>query len=94
MRTTSRILCSIVFAAAGLTVQLAHAQDGGKMDTIIEQRFNAANTTHDGHLTKEQAQKGMPRVYKNWDKIDTANAGFVTLQQIKDSMKEAQGSKK
>lgn len=94
MRITSRIICSIVFTAASLTVQLAHAQESSKMDTIIEQRFKAANTTGDGKLTLEQAKAGMPRVAKNFDKIDVDHKGYVTLQQIKDSMKEAEDSKK
>src|SRR6516225_5114124 len=36
-----------------------------------QQRFDAANTTHDGHLTKDQAQAAhMYSTVKNWDAID------------------------
>jgi len=96
MRTLStvqrQILCSVVFAVAGLTAQFAHAQEGSRMDAMLEKRFNAANTTHDGKLTKEQAIAGMPRVAKNFDKIDTEKNGYVTLQQIKDAMKEGESA--
>ena len=89
MRITGRqILCSFMFAVAGLTVQLAHAQEGSRMDAMLEQRFKAANTSGDGKLTLEQAKAGMPRVAKNFDKIDVDHKGYVTLQQIKDTMKE------
>lgn len=94
MRTTSRIICSILFAAASLTVQIAHAQEGGRMEAIMEQRFKAANTTGDGKLTKEQAKTGMPRIYSNFDKIDVDHKGYVTLQQIKDAMKEGEAARK
>jgi hypothetical protein len=92
--TFSNTICTVVFAVASLTTGLAHAQVGGRMDSIIEKRFNAANTTHDGKLTKEQAEAGMPRVAKNFDTIDSDHKGYVTLQQVKDAMKEAEASKK
>jgi hypothetical protein len=46
-------------------------------------RFDAANTTHDGHLTLAQAQAANMRgIVKHFSEIDTANAGYVTLQEI------------
>ena len=95
MRNSHRqILCSIIFAVAGLTGQMAHAQEGGRMEAILEKRFNAANTTHDGKLTLEQAKAGMPRVAKNFDKIDTEKNGYVTLPQVKEAMKEGEAAAK
>lgn len=93
-RNVARIFCSIFFAVSSLTAGMVHAQDGGRMDAIIEQRFKAANTTNDGKLTLDQAKAGMPRVAKNFDKIDVDHKGYITLQQIKDSMKEAEAGKK
>lgn len=49
----------------------------------LQERFDAANTTHDGHLTKEQARAKMPSVARDFDAIDTAGAGYVTVDQIK-----------
>lgn len=48
----------------------------------LQERFEAANTTHDGHLTLEQAQSGMPSVAKNFDAIDKDKKGYVTLSDI------------
>ena len=50
----------------------------------LEQRFDEANTTHDGHLTEEQARARMPSVARDFAAIDTGHAGYVTLQQIRD----------
>ncbi len=47
-------------------------------------RFNAANTTHDGRLTREQAQAGrMGNIAKNFDVIDVDHKGYLTEQDIK-----------
>ncbi len=47
------------------------------------QKFDAANTTHDGHLTLAQAQAaGLTPVAANFTAIDTANRGYVTFNQV------------
>jgi pyruvate/2-oxoglutarate dehydrogenase complex dihydrolipoamide acyltransferase (E2) component len=47
------------------------------------QRFEMANTTHDGHLTMAQAKAAnMSMVVKNFDLIDTSKKGYVTLDDI------------
>jgi hypothetical protein len=46
-------------------------------------KFEAANTTHDGHLTLAQAQAaGMKHIVKHFAQIDTGNKGYVTLDEI------------
>jgi hypothetical protein len=49
----------------------------------LAQRFAAANVTHDGRLTRQQAQAGMPRIAENFDAIDIDRKGFVTLPEIR-----------
>ncbi|WP_257993219.1 EF-hand domain-containing protein [Cupriavidus pauculus] len=46
------------------------------------ERFKAADTDHDGKLTREEARVGMPEVYKRFDKIDTRKRGYVTERQV------------
>jgi hypothetical protein len=53
-----------------------------RMMQQLQERFAAANTTHDGKLTKQQAELGMPRVAQHFDQIDTQKVGYVTLPQI------------
>jgi len=46
-------------------------------------KFDAANTTNDGHLTLAQAQAaGMTRIVQNFSKIDAGNKGYVTLADL------------
>lgn len=45
-------------------------------------RFHKADVNGDGHLTREEAKQGMPRVYEHFAEIDTDNRGYVTVAQI------------
>ncbi len=54
---------------------------GGHMSP--REKFEAANTTHDGRLTIEQARAGgMRGVVRNFAGIDADHKGYVTLQDI------------
>ncbi|TDF62567.1 EF-hand domain-containing protein [Cupriavidus sp. L7L] len=49
---------------------------------LIAERFKAADANHNGKLTRDEAQAGMPKVYENFDKIDVKKQGYVTERQI------------
>ncbi len=59
---------------------------GGPMQRphmTLSQRFDMANTTHDGRLTREQAEGRMHVIAHNFDRIDTDHKGYVTMQDIR-----------
>lgn len=58
------------------SARAAHAREK------FEERFNAADTDHDGLLSRDEAQRGMPNVYKHFDEIDTARRGQVSKEEI------------
>ena len=58
----------------------AYPQRGGGG---LVQHFASANVTHDGRLTREQAESGMPMVARNFDTIDIEHKGYVTLPEIR-----------
>ena len=60
----------------------------------LQERFDEANTTHDGHLTLEQARAKMPAVARDFAEIDTAKQGYVTVDQIKDHAKQVRASRR
>ena len=65
-----------------LPATVALAQDFTKILEHAKERFTAADTDHDGMLSRAEAQKGMPFVAKNFDRIDTAKTGRISLADI------------
>lgn len=57
----------------------------------LHQRFAAANLTGDGRLTIEQARSTLPYVARNFDGIDAARKGYVTLEDIRAFLRRVQG---
>jgi len=49
----------------------------------LDQRFTNANTTHDGHLTLDQAKAGYPTVAKHFTQIDASKKGYITEDDIR-----------
>lgn len=50
---------------------------------MLTSRFAAADKDHNGKLAKAEAKDGMPRIYANFDRIDAAKRGYLTLDQNK-----------
>lgn len=48
----------------------------------LQQRFDAADTNHDGKLTREEADAGFPALAKHFSAIDSTGKGYVTLADI------------
>ncbi len=49
----------------------------------VEAHFAAANTTGDGHLTRQQVEQAdWPRVARHFSEIDTDNKGWISAEQI------------
>ncbi len=58
-------------------IEVRHAAGG------VEAHFAAANTTRDGHLTRQQVELAdWPRVAKHFDEIDADHKGWITAEQI------------
>ena len=55
---------------------------GGARGQKLQERFAAADANGDGRLTRQEAQGKMPMVYRNFDAIDTARTGSVTMRDI------------
>ena len=61
----------------------------------LAERFDAANTTHDGHLTLEQARAGrMIAVARDFDAIDKQHHGYVTMDDIRDYIRARRAARR
>lgn len=77
-RAASAIVVTPVVAALSSNSDVLVRRSGG-----IEAHFSAANSTHDGRLTKAQAeQSDWTRVAKHFDEIDTDHKGWISVDQI------------
>ncbi|MBP0591242.1 EF-hand domain-containing protein [Paraburkholderia sp. LEh10] len=90
-------ILALCIASTGVMAQTAPQPmtASPRMERMMEQlqeRFAAANTTHDGKLTLAQAQAGMPHVAQYFNEIDTQKQGYVTLAQIEQFMAQRAGS--
>lgn len=69
------------------TTGAVHAQDrGAAARQQLETRFAAADKDHDGKLTKNEMEAGMPRLAPRFADIDVPKTGAVTLAQIEQYM--------
>lgn len=61
----------------------------------FEERFTAANSTHDGKLTLDQAKAGRLRaVARDFAIIDKSKRGYVTLDEIKAHQAEQRAARR
>ena len=86
-----RILLALMFAASAAAAQTPAPSHAHR---TLAERFDEANTTHDGHLTAEQARAKMPAVSRDFAAIDTGNRGYVTVDDIKAYNREKRAAKK
>lgn len=64
------------------STQMPTAPTTAEAKAKIAERFKMADVNHDGKLSREEAEAGMPQVFKHFDKIDRKKQGYVTEQQI------------
>jgi hypothetical protein len=91
---------AVLLFAMPLAIGQAHAQ-AQSQDTkpaphhrmTSQQRFEQANTAHDGHLTLEQAKAGYPSIARHFTEIDSANKGYVTEDDIRAWRKQRRSSR-
>ncbi len=76
--TLSLAICTCAFPMLG------KAQQQSPMDQL-DARFQAADTDHNGQLSREEAGKGMPALARHFDQI-AGNKGFVTLEDLHAAM--------
>jgi EF hand len=72
----------IALGTVSAAAQTASPTDAPPMRAKITERFAAADTNHDGKLTREEAEANMPMVARNFDQIDKTHKGYVTLDDI------------
>lgn len=83
LATAAALAPCLLFAATTQAAETPTA-DGSEID----KRFAAADKDSDGKLTPDEAKNGMPRISRNFSRVDTEGKGYLTLEQIKAMRKE------
>lgn len=79
---TSAWASLLVLTSVAACAQTPGGQRAERMQTELRKRFGSADTNVDGQLSREEASAKMPWVSKNFDAIDTARKGSVTMAEI------------
>jgi hypothetical protein len=58
------------------------ADRGARFRERAGQRFEAADSNHDGKISPDEARAGMPRVSEHFAEIDANKDGFVSRDEI------------
>ena len=67
-------------AATGASTHSTHSTHSR---LTMDQHFQQANVTHDGHLTEEQAKTGYKTIAKHFAAIDQDKKGYITEDDIR-----------
>jgi Ca2+-binding EF-hand superfamily protein len=91
---TRTTLAAIAFSTLLLSLS-ACAQDANRSEMAqkAKDRFAAADTNHDGFLSRDEAQKGMPRLADHFDDIDTDHDGQLSTAEILAYVKQRRASR-
>jgi Ca2+-binding EF-hand superfamily protein len=87
MKATSALFCLLAPLAIGSAVA-AEAPDctapcAERAHAHFAERFNQADTNHDGKLSLAEAQAGLPRLAKMFEQIDVKKQGYLTQDDLK-----------
>ncbi|HEX7112274.1 MAG TPA: EF-hand domain-containing protein [Mizugakiibacter sp.] len=76
---------ALLIVAAMLLPLAACAQDGSRAQRFAakaQQRFDAADTNHDGMISRDEAQQGLPRIAQHFDDVDTNHDGQLSREEL------------
>lgn len=76
---------SAVSLLAALSLSACAAAGGNRSQAMIEkaqEHFAAADTNHDGYLSRDEAAQGTPRLAAHFDEIDSDHDGQLSRQEI------------
>jgi hypothetical protein len=65
-----------------------------EMQARGRERFKKADANGDGRLSREEAQKGMPQLARDFDRIDANKDGLVTMEELEAARKARAGASK
>jgi Ca2+-binding EF-hand superfamily protein len=59
-----------------------------KCDVRPDSRFDEVDINHDGALSKDEAEIGMPMLFKHFDEVDANKDGKISKDELNDYMQK------
>jgi Ca2+-binding EF-hand superfamily protein len=81
--TTLTILSSVLLIVVTPAAHAGGEGGRGKHAQKAHQRLKEADKDHDGRISRSEAEASMPRLAKNFDRIDADKDGFVTREEMR-----------
>jgi EF-hand domain/EF hand len=98
--TSTTLLCLVLVSGAVVAAEsgkpLRPGPDQQQRQQRAEQakaRWNQADTNHDGSLSREEAQQGMPKLAQYFDKLDKNNDGQLTPDELRAAYEARKGDR-
>jgi Ca2+-binding EF-hand superfamily protein len=90
----ARVLAGAVLAGATLSLT-ACAAAAARIDRAdqMKERFDAADTDHDGYISRDEAGKGLPRIAAHFDDADANRDGKLSKDEIADYLRSQRKSR-
>ena len=85
MKTTLVVSFALLTAALGGCAVARAGERGAHREAAAEklrEKFQAADTDHDGFLTREEAATGMPRLAAHFDDADSDRDGRLSQAEV------------
>lgn len=83
-------------AAAAVSLDACAAGGGSRADRVaakMKERFSAADTDHDGFISRTEADSGMPRIAQHFDQVDANHDGKLSPDEIAAYVREMRASR-
>ncbi len=65
-----------------------HSKKVEKCDVQLDKRFDKSDIDNDGALSKDEAEIGMPAIFRHFDEFDVNKDGKISSQEMSDFMKK------
>jgi len=96
MPTALPLPARVAFTAAlslALAACVSSESRAQKVADKVQQRFAAADLNHDGYLSRDEANQGMPRLAAHFDEIDSNHDGRLSGDEIRAYLRQRFGSR-